>query len=461
LTPANRRRAENDALRSLQYERSEAPPAPSDVRPGTAKAHAPAANPTAMHTTATRPLTGPMMATATLARASSQDSGVVRVILTHDFFETFGGAERVTAEIAAAFPDASVHAILGRRSVAARMGIDERVETILPEHPQLLERYRALAPLYPGLVRMARLPEADVVIASSYAYAHGFRTPNRAPVLCYCHGPFRHLWSQQEAYAAQLPGGPAARAMFEFYVRAARAADQAAARAVSHFMTQSPFTAQLIARAYRRDAQLLPPPVNCELFRPSVTPPRGYFLFVGRLVEPYKRPSIVIEAFSRMPEHQLVVAGDGPALDGLRRRATPNVSFVGQLEDGALVEAMQGCEAALFPSTDDFGLVPLEVNACGRPVIAVRAGGPQHTVKPGVTGEFLAAQSSAAIEHAVRAHVAGKYDPQAIRRHALQFGHAEFRRRIRAAAERLAVNAAAGVAGRQTDRQLEPAPFAS
>jgi glycosyltransferase involved in cell wall biosynthesis len=359
-----------------------------------------------------------------------------RVLITHDFFETFGGAERVTAEIAEAFPDATVYAILGRKSVARRMGIADRYETLLPERPWLLQRYRTLAPLFPALVRQAQLPEADLVIASSYAYSHGFRTPNRAPVLCYSHGPLRHLWSQQSSYAAELPGAPLVRGLFNAYAKVAREADRAASRSVASYITQSPYTASLIARAYGREAELLPPPVACDVFRPSGRPSDGYFLFVGRLVEAYKRPSVVIDAFAEMPDLKLRVVGDGPAREALQKRATPNVEFLGRLDDGDLVPVMQSCEAAVFPSVDDFGLVPLEVNACGRPVLALGEGGALHTVAPGVSGEFLADQTAAAVVRAVRAFDPGRYQTAAIRQHAMRWHSGEFQRRLREMAQR-------------------------
>jgi len=129
-----------------------------------------------------------------------------------------------------------------------------------------------------------------------------------------------------------------------------------------------------------------------------------------------------------MPDLRLLVAGDGPELDALRRRATPNVEFLGCLEDAELVHAMQGCQAAIFPSIDDFGLVPLEVNACGRPVLALRAGGSLHTVAPGVSGEFLSDQSSAGVVRSVREFDPSRYSTNAIRQHALRWDGHEFRR---------------------------------
>lgn len=326
-----------------------------------------------------------------------------------------------------------MYAILGRRSVAARMGIADRVVTLLPEREGLLRRYRRLAPLYPPLVRSFRLPAADIVVASSYAYAHGFHTVNRAPVVCYCHGPFRHLWTQQSAYASQLPGGLAGRAAFCGYAAAARAADRAAARSVHTYLTQSPFTAEMIARCYRRAAQVVPPPIDCRRFRPSGRPHEGYFLFAGRLVEAYKKPSLVVDAFAQLPHLRLKVAGDGPAMAALRRRAAPNVEFLGRLDDDALAAAMQGCAAAVFPSVDDFGLIPLEVNACGRPVLALRAGGARHTVAHGLSGEFIEEQSVAAVVRAVRAFDPDSYDPKTVREYALARDGRSFRDRLRAA----------------------------
>lgn len=362
----------------------------------------------------------------------------MRVLITHDFYETFGGAERVTAEIAAAFPDADVWAIAGREPVAQRMGIAGRVSSLLPERSSLLRHYRKLAPAYPAVVRAARLPEADVVIASSYAYAHGFETRNRAPKLCYCHGPFRHLWSQQSAYAERIPGGAAGRLAFGAYAAVGRRVDRRAAAGVSRFLTQSQFTAELIMRAYGRRAEIVRPPIDCERFVPSDRPSPGYFLFVGRLVEAYKRPSLVLDAFAQMPEHRLLIAGDGPAMSALRSRAGANVEFLGEIGDRELVTAMQDCAAVIFPSVDDFGLVPLEANACGRPVLTVRAGGPVHTLRPGITGEFLAEQSAEAIVHAVREFDPARYDARQIREHALRWDKRAFRRRIRELAAQLA-----------------------
>ena len=197
----------------------------------------------------------------------------------------------------------------------------------------------------------------------------------------------------------------------------------------------------MIEHAYQRQAEVVPPPVDTDLFRPSSSPSRGYFLFVGRLVEAYKRPSLAVEAFARMPDLKLLIAGDGPARAQLESQATENVEFLGSLADDELVKAMQGCEAVVFPSADDFGLVPVEANACGRPVIALRAGGALHTVRPGISGEYMAEQTADELIRAVRSFDSTKFNPEAIRDHALQWSAQRFRARIRAAVQQVAADA--------------------
>ena len=362
-----------------------------------------------------------------------------RVVIAHDFLETYGGAERVTQEMARAFPEAPVQAILARPSVARRMGIDGRVMSLLPARARVLRHYRPAAPLYPALVGTARLPAADVLLTSSYAFAHRFRTVNDAPQLCYCHSPLRFAWTMTAAYGRRLAGDGLSGAAFSGLAAAMRRGDRRASRRVARYLTQSPHVAELIARYYGRTATVIGAPVDAEVFTPPDDGGRdgGYFLFCGRLVEPYKRAGATIEAFRRLHE-PLVVAGDGPALPELRAGAPANVSFTGHLDDADLVELMRGARALVFPSEDDFGLIPLEAMACGRPVLAYRGGGAVHTVVPGVTGELFAAQDPAAIAAAVARFDPDRYRPAEIREHALQWDRPAFRSRLVAAVEELA-----------------------
>jgi glycosyltransferase involved in cell wall biosynthesis len=344
--------------------------------------------------------------------------------------ETFGGAERVLGEVAQAFPDAAVVAILGRASVARRMGIDDRFDSLLPARDRLLRHYRLLTPVLPALVDRLRLPEADVLLSSSYAFAHRLRTVNHAPSVCICHSPLRFAWTMTGSYRGAWASNGALRPAFGAFAAAMRLSDRRASRRVDRYLTHSQYVARQLARFYGVRAEVIRPPVDTELFRPDPARVGDYYLFCGRLVEPYKRPGMVIEAFRRLG-WPLVIVGDGPERERLMAAAPPNVEFAGAVRDEELVALMQGSAAAIFPSRDDLGLIPLEVMACGRPVLAFAEGGALETIRAGVTGEFFTEQTVAALEAAVRAFDPAGYDSEVIRRHAEGWEKQRFRARLR------------------------------
>jgi glycosyltransferase involved in cell wall biosynthesis len=354
----------------------------------------------------------------------------MRVVIAHDFMETYGGAERVTQELASLYPDAPVYTILGRQEVADRMGVGDRFHSLLPPREQLLRHYRALAPAFPRYLDGRRLPAADILLTSSYAFAHRLRTVNHAPQVCYLHSPLRFAWSQTESYQSSWAPGRLRGAAFRRLARRMRAQDLEASRGVGVYLTQSDFVADQVHRFYDREAAIVGAPVDCNRFTPSARPPADYFLICARLVEPYKRISSVIDAFARLPHRRLVVAGDGPELGRLQARAGANVEFRGHVQDAELVDLMQHCRAAIFPSQDDFGLVPVEVMACGRPVLAYGAGGALHTVRPGVTGEHFADHTADGLARIIDAFAAERYEPARIREHAKQWERAAFRRGV-------------------------------
>lgn len=355
--------------------------------------------------------------------------GELRVVITYDFMDTWAGAERVTREMARAFPRAPVVAIMALPWAARRMEVEHRLQTLLRPRARLARHYRLLAPAFPWLVDRTPVEETDVVLSSSYAFAHRLRSRNDAPRVCFCHSPLRFAWSMTDDYRDEWAGGRLSARAFELLAAHMRRSDRRSSRGVDRYLTSSPFTAEQIRRFYGREADVIGAPVDCGQFRPSHRPPEDYFLFSGRLVEPYKRISMVVEAFRRL-RSRLVVAGDGPEAARLRRIAPPNVEFVGELRDDDLVETMQRCAAAIFPSRDDFGLVPAEVMACGRPVIAYGEGGASHTVVPGLTGEHFRPQSEDALVAAVERFRPEDYDSGRIREHALQWDAARFRSRL-------------------------------
>lgn len=353
-----------------------------------------------------------------------------RVTITHDFMETYGGAERVTAEMALAFPEAPVVAILGSQEVAERMGVEGRFRSLLPARRGLLHHYRYLTPVLGAYADRMRVADADVVLSSSYAFAHRLRSGNDAPRVCYCHSALRFAWSMTESYKEEKAGGnPLAARAFEALAATMRRSDRRSAQQIHEYLTQSPFTADQIEEFYGLRAAVIGAPIDCDLFHPSPEPPEDYYLFCGRLIEPYKRVGIVIEAFRRSGQ-RLIVAGGGPDFERLSAKAPPNVEFLGHVADDQLVPLMQRCQALVFPSRDDFGLIPVEVMACGRPVLAYAGGGSLYTSLPGTTGELFSEQTADSVEAAIRAFDPGAYEPARIREHALQWDSRRFRERL-------------------------------
>ena len=361
----------------------------------------------------------------------SSGQGQPRVVIAHDFMEAYGGAERITAEIAHAFPGAPVFAMLGRRSVARRMGVAERFTSLLPPRRRLLEHYRLLAPLFPLIADRMRLPPADVVVSSSYAFAHRLRARGGAPRVCYAHSPLRFAWSMADEYRESWARGPLGGTAFGLLAAALRRSDRRSAQGVDRYLTQGDYVADQVRANYGREAEIIGAPVDCELFRPIDRPAGDYYLFCGRLVEPYKKVTALVEAFNGLDE-RLIVAGDGPERARLESIAGPRVEFAGALGDAELVALMQSCRAAVFPSRDDFGLIPVEVMACGRPVLAHAGGGALGTILPGVTGELFEGQSAEAIASAVARFDPAAYDPRQIRERAMGWDRRLFRDRLRA-----------------------------
>jgi glycosyltransferase involved in cell wall biosynthesis len=362
----------------------------------------------------------------------------LQVVIAHDFMETFGGAERVTAEMAKVFPRAPVFAILGRHWVAHEMGVDGRFHSLLPPRSRLLRHYRLLTPGFAPLADRMRLPPADVLLTSSYAFAHRLRTSNGAPQVCFCHSPLRFAWTMTDDYRAEWTRTRAGEATFDTLAAALRRSDRRSSRRVDRYLTQAEYTAEQIRRFYGRRAEVVGAPVDCDQFHPSGSPPGDYFLLCGRLIEPYLGAAPTIEAFRRLPDLRLVIVGVGPHEGRLRSGAPANVEFVGRVDDAELVHLMQHCLAGLSPARHDFGLIPIEIQACGRPVLALGEGGALSTVSPGVSGEFFAERTSEALASALRDFEPASYDSRRIRQHALQWDSPAFRQRIRAAVEEIA-----------------------
>jgi len=287
-----------------------------------------------------------------------------------------------------------------------------------------------LLPLLPFFIRTLRIGEADLVISSSHCVAKGVRIPKGASHLCYCHTPMRYLWGFGEVYFEGFPTWfvAALRPLLDWL----REWDVATSQQVDHFFCNSETVRDRIRRIYNRDATVIHPPVDTEFFKPNSDPQRrDYYLIVSALT-PYKRVDIAINAFNGWGR-KLWIAGDGPSRGGYERLVkTGNIRFLGKVSDEDLVNLYARAKALLFPQEEDFGIVPLEAQACGTPVIAFAQGGALESVEEGV---FFDKQTPEAIRRAVTEFESRSFDRDSLREQALKFDKATFKNKIRQAIE--------------------------
>jgi glycosyltransferase involved in cell wall biosynthesis len=265
--------------------------------------------------------------------------------------------------------------------------------------------------------------------------AKSVKTPAGVPHLCYCFTPMRYAWDQFDAYFGKDRIGAAGSAVMRPIMRRMARWDRETAVRPSRYLAISHYVAGRIRRYYNREAAVLYPPVQTEFFTPDGAPAEGYALIVSALV-PYKRIEIAMDACVKAGV-PLKVVGGGPERAALERRATPNTTFLGRLPDGDLHTLYNRASVVLLPGEEDFGIVPLEAQACGRPVVALNRGGALETVIPGQTGVLVDELSADAFAAGIAAAMRTPYDRSAIRAHAQAFGRERFGDEIAAAVNSL------------------------
>ena len=291
----------------------------------------------------------------------------VRVAIVHDWFVTYAGSERVVEQLIALYPQADVFSLIEFLSPSdRRMLAGKQVTTsFLQKMPFVRRKYAAYLPLMPLAIEQLNLAGYDLVISSSHCVAKGVLTGPDQLHVSYVHTPMRYAWDAQHEY---LNGRGVDRGLRSWAARwmlhKLRIWDHRSAAGVDSFVANSRFIARRIAKVYRRDADVIYPPVDTAAFSP-LAKRDDFYLTASRLV-PYKRVDVLVEAFARLPDRRLVVVGDGPELGRLRAKATPNVSLVGYQDAAALRDYLQRARAFLFASREDFGIVLVEAQAAAR-----------------------------------------------------------------------------------------------
>lgn len=345
-----------------------------------------------------------------------------RVAIVAERLIDMRGGERVVTAVADMIPHAQIFATVVDEERVPNFG-GRRVHTsFVQKMPGSKRFFRAYLPLYPMAVEQLDLRKYDVVISLSSAFAHGALTDPSTVHVCYCHSPLRFAWSWAQDYARR--SNPLTRAATGPLLHYVRSWDVAASHRVDSYVANSRNVQQRLWKYYRRQSTVVHPPVDTDHFMPSKTT-GDHYLTVSSLSE-HKRVDIAVAAFSRLGL-PLYVVGDGPDAARLRKRAAPNVKFLGRVDEQKLTELYATCKAFVFPSDEDFGIAPVEAQACGRPVIAYGSGGALETVLPGVTGELFADQSAAALEEALQDFNPDAYRSADIRENALRFSINRFK----------------------------------
>jgi len=361
------------------------------------------------------------------------------IALVHDWMATYAGSEKVVEQMLAEYTDAPLHVLFDFLPEAERGMLrgHEVITSWLQRLPLVRKKYRGLLPILPLAVEQFDLGKYDIVLSSSHAVAKGVLTRAGQLHVCYTHTPIRYAWDLQHQYLQESRLTWGVRSLFaRMILHYIRIWDYAAAQRVDVFVANSHYIAQRIRKAYGRESVVVYPPVDVEKFQLCYDK-EDYYLTASRLV-PYKKVDILIEAFRRMPEKKLVVIGDGPMYKSLATNLPANVEMLGYQSDDVLIDKMQHARAFLFAAEEDFGIIPVEAQACGTPVIAYGRGGSLETVVDGVTGRFFAEQTAESVKAAVRSFDTEyeTFDPDEIRAHAERFNPARFRRELADVVER-------------------------
>jgi glycosyltransferase involved in cell wall biosynthesis len=361
----------------------------------------------------------------------------MKVAIVHDWLVVYGGAERVLEHLIDLYPQADIYSLIDFVPETQRHFLRGKTPktSFIQDMPGARKHYRKMLPLMPLAIEQLDLTGYDLIISSSYCVAKGVLTgPNQVHV-SYCHSPMRYAWDQYQGYLREMNLVKGLKSWFaRWQLHRIRTWDVRSSNSVDQFLANSGFVARRIAKFYGRDSQVVYPPVDTLLFTPQ-NQKEDFYLAAGRLV-PYKRIDLVVDAFARMPDRKLVVIGDGPEMEKISEKATPNVTLLGYQSSTVMRDHMARAKAFVFPAEEDFGIVPVEAQACGTPVIAFGRGGALETVRgestdKRPTGLFFYEQTVESLCEAVeRFEQMPPFDPQIIRAHAETFSVAAFKANI-------------------------------
>lgn len=364
---------------------------------------------------------------------------MMKVAIIQEWLVTVGGSDKVVKAMLDTFPQADIYTLVAKREVCDELGIPwERVHTsFIQKMPLGVGKHRMYLPLFPFAIEQFDLRGYDVVISSSHCVAKGVLTKADQLHVCYCHSPVRYAWDMYNEYLeeAHLERGTKSW-LARYLLHRIRQWDLLSSFRVDHYISNSDYVGRRVKETYRREATTIHPNIDIRHFELCLDK-RDYYLASSRLVA-YKKMDIIIEAFNHMPDRKLVVIGGGPNLEAYHKLAKRNVEVMGYQPFEILREKMRHAKAFIFAADEDFGMIPIEAQACGTPVIAYGHGSSLETVKEGVTGMFFHEQSPEAIMEAVNRfeNMGSKpFDYEACRAWAEGFSEERFKEEFKAFVE--------------------------
>lgn len=352
----------------------------------------------------------------------------MKLAIVHDWLTNMGGAERIIRIFHELFSDAPIYTLVYNEENMPQDFRNMDIHTsFIQKLPFAEKKYQSYLPLMPTAVEQFDLSEYDMILSSSTACAKGVIPKTDTLHICYCNTPMRYAWDMYHEYTSSK--GRISKIIIAFLMNYIRLWDRLSADRVDYFIANSKNVARRIQKHYKRDAEVIYPPVNTNFYTPCGQA-GDYYLIVSRLV-PYKKIDLAVEAFNRLGL-PLKIIGDGSELKTLKSRAKTNIEFLGKLSDEEVRDYYRGCKAFIFPGEEDFGITPVEAQACGRPVIAYGKGGALETIVDQVTGMFFYEQSVEALTKAVTVfeETIDNYNTEKIRQNALNFSEEVFKNKI-------------------------------
>jgi len=358
----------------------------------------------------------------------------MKIAIVHEWLTNYAGSERVIEQMLHVFPAADLYATIDFVPENERFFIQGKSvkTTFIQNLPFARTKYRQLLPLAPLAVEQHDLSGYDMIISSNHAVAKGVLTGPDQLHLCMCYSPIRYAWDLQHQYLAETGLDKGIKGFIaKWLLHKIRLWDYRTANNVDAFIAISNFIARRIWKVYRRESEVIYPPVDVHGFN-FCTTKESFYMTASRMV-PYKKIDIIVDAFSKLPEKKLIVIGDGPEFGKIKQIAAPNVEILGYQQFSVMRDYMQRAKAFIFAAEEDFGIAPLEAQACGTPVIAFGKGGALETIRgldhAAPTGLFFTEQTSDAVMHAVKhfESMQNRITPKACRDNALRFSPERFR----------------------------------